>query len=270
MRAVCTLRSPPTYRRDVFCAGLEAAGYKLHDRVATPKPDDVLVTWNRYGEWHREALRWEQHGARVIVAENGYLGKQWADDSWYALSLWHHAGKGVWPYSDVRGTEQRSAGPEVDTAFADRWDSIGVNLLPWRPDGGEVIILHQRGIGEPGIKSPHQWHELMRARIKKARVRVHPGAGNTIELEHDVRDASAVVTWASGAALRCMAWGIPVWYDMHGWIGESAARHVRLYGDLPPVRDDDARLLMFRRLAWAQWRLEEIGSGKAFAALQQP
>ena len=38
------------------------------------EPGDVLVIWNRYSEMHLVASRAEAQGARVWVAENGYLG----------------------------------------------------------------------------------------------------------------------------------------------------------------------------------------------------
>lgn len=266
MRAVCLLRPAPVYRRDAVMVGLRAAGYEVHTKLP-PKlcASDILVSWNRYGVPDQQAHMVERAGGRAVIMENGYLGKDLAGDSWYAMSIGHHAGRGRWPFCDEpAGYWDMAAG----TGAAARWDDLGVQLAPWREPGGETIVLHQRGIGEHGIASPHRWAEDLTPRIKRARMRVHPGAGNTTSLEHDVRHASEVITWASGAALRCLTLGIPVWYAMPGWIGAPAALPLadRALG-LQPLRDDFARLAMFRRLAWAQWRLSEIESGHAFRTL---
>jgi hypothetical protein len=73
-----------------------------------------------------------------------------------------------------------------------------------------------------------------------------------------------VVTWGSGAALKALAMGVPVFHTFPQWIGAGAANP--LGSDLEkPFRGD--RLPMFRRLAWAMWPLHELESGAAFAAL---
>lgn len=262
MRALCLLRSPPVYRREAVCHGLRAAGYEVVAKLDKPEPADVVLSWNRYGAGHAHASRFEHAGARCVVMENGHLGKDFCGDSWYALALGHHAGRGTWPHADADAWAPWPGDPPPWTA---RWDALGVQLQPWRPPGGETIVLHQRGIGEPGIASPPGWAERVTARIKGARMRTHPGSGNKIELEHDVRNASRVITWASGAALRCLVLGMPVWYEMHGWIGAPAAHQLDRLA--VPRCDDAARLHMLRRLAWAQWRLSEIESGHAFRTL---
>ena len=49
-------------------------------------------------------------------------------------------------------------------------------------------------------------------------------------------------------------WGIRVESHMPNWIGEQD-------------NTDEGRVAMFRRLAWAQWTLEEIESGEPFQRL---
>lgn len=249
-RALCLLRDPPHYRRACFVEGLQAAGYCVVPALPNPEPCDVVVSWNRYGIGHETASRFERAGARVVVAENGYFGNGWRGESWYALAEGHHAGAGVWP----------DLGPG-------RWDTFGIEPAPWR-DGGETVILAQRGIGELGIASPLGWERALSQRIG-ARVRPHPGKTPTYTLEHDLRGAGAVVTWASSAALFALLAGIPAYYGMSRWIGAAAARHVNDIG-LGPRLDDAARLAMFRKLAWAMWEINEIRSGEAFRALLQP
>ena len=251
-RAVCMIRESLHYRRDAFCGGLRRVGYQLEPKLDRPTPDDVLVIWQRYGYYDEEAKRYEAAGARVLVAKNGYLGKHWRDGDWFALALGHHAGAGAW----VCG------GPE-------RWDDLKVAMFPWQTEGKETVILAQRGIGEPGVASPQNWAERTKQRLGTGRIRAHPGQReHTVSMRDDLSKASSVVTWASSGALWALLFGVPVWYEMPRWIGASAAKPLRDFGG-EPLRDDAARLTMFRSLVWAMWRLDEIHSGEAFVHLLQ-
>ncbi len=236
-RALCLIRHQLVYRREAFCSGLTAAGYRLTNTLPDPGPGDVLVIWNRYGSFHDFAIKFERRGADVVVAENGYI----RHGEYFALAKSHHSGAGTW----------RAGGNE-------RWDRLGIELQPWR-DGGETVILGQRGIGEPGIASPKGWASLMQQQIG-GRIRLHPGSGDCTPLEADLAKAGRVVTWHSAAALQALIMGIPVFCAFQKWIGMQAATPLAEY---PKARKVD-RLAMFRRLIWAQWRLDEIRSGEAF------
>lgn len=236
-RALNMLRADLPYRRSAFTAGLTVAGYMVVDSIPDPQPCDVLLTWNLYGGYFNEAQRFKAAGAKVLVAENGPLGKTWRGGEWFSLCEGHHAGAGTW----------KVGGPE-------RWDSWGVELAPWRT-GTETIVLGQRGIGEPGIRSPDGWGERMAGKLG-ARLRQHPGKEKT-PLEPDLLNAEKVVTWNSGAALKALMFGVPVWYDFPQWIGGMAASRI---GE-PLVRDDALRLAMFRRLSWSMFTLDEISEG---------
>jgi hypothetical protein len=243
-RAVNMVRDAPHYRRECFHAGLEAAGFKVCHGVDEPRPGDVLVIWNRYGRWDVEARRFEAAGAQVVVTENGYVG-----EGRYALALGHHAGLGVWR-----------------PGSGERWDALGIEVQPWRPEGGETIILDQRGIGERGIASPEGWAGMARARWG-GRIRQHPGKEMLgPSLAHDLRNASRVVTWASSAALHALILGVPVFYGLTGWIGRHACLPTDEMG-APGLRHSGHRLETLRQVAWAQWTLEEISSGFAFQYL---
>lgn len=251
MKAWLSLREGVHYRRDAFAAGLEASGYRvIHGLTHNPGPHDVLVIWNRYRENAVAASRFEMCGRPVLVAENGYLGNDFAGSRWYALSRNQHNGAGTWPEGD-----------------AARWDDLASELAPWR-QAGEVVILPQRGVGPPGVAMPPDWAEVTRDKLRakgiKCRVRPHPGTREAIPLEVDLANAGAVVTWGSGAAVKALAWGIPAFYSFPQWIAAGAALPVPELVQGRFKRDDAARLATFRRLAWAQWRLDEIRTGKAF------
>jgi hypothetical protein len=249
-RALILFRQGLHYRRDAFAAGLEAAGYRPVAQLPNPKPGDVLVIWNRMGEGHSRARMFEAAKAKVLVVENGYLGKEFRGEQWFAMARNHHNGAGYWP---------RGMGPE-------RWDSWGIQLAPWREPEGECVILAQRGIGEPGLRAPDGWLNLA-VSTTKGRIRRHPGTNKDgPSLEEDLRNASSVATWSSGAALKALVMGIPVFYGMPRWIGAGASARLDRFGHFSLV-DDRSRLAMFRQLAWAQWSMTEIENGSAFKAV---
>ena len=248
-RAQVLMKDGLHYRRQCFAHGLEVCGYTITE-VPDPRREDVLVIWNRSFRGADEAYKFERVGAKVIVAENGYLGKQFQGGNWYALAIGHHAGTGDWEVG----------GPE-------RWDDLHVPLADWVSGGTETVILGQRGIGEAGVASPDSWAEKCQARLG-GRIRRHPGKAEDapVSLAQDLANAKQVVTWGSSAALQALMLGVPVFYELPVWIGWRASLPIKDFGQ-EPKRDDAARLEMFRRLAWAQWQLDEIDSGVAFKRL---
>jgi hypothetical protein len=251
-RAHLLIRHEPLYRRDAFEAGLKECGYTLAGEPRDPPHrDDILVIWNRYGRNHAHATRFEQAGARVVIAENGALGRDWLGDHWYSITLSKPLAAGAWP-----------EGP------ADRWESFGQPLCAWRKGGHECIVLAQRGIGPPDVAQPSGWHQSTARALKSmhwlARIREHPGERPATPLSVDLQHALMVVTWASGAALKALAWGIPVVYGLHAWIGAECGLPLATFqGDL---RRPD-RSPFFHRLAWAIWRTSEISRGEPFRRL---
>lgn len=248
MIAWLSLRSVPE-RTDAFARGFAQLGYAVRSALTlTPGPRDVLAIWNRMGDNARAAAVFEARGCAVLVIENGYLGESFAGERCYAISRGQHNGAGLW----ARG------GPE-------RWASLGVQLQPWR-HSGETIILAQRGIGMPPVAMPRDWPGRV---AHLGRMRHHPGrAAPAVSLEHDLRRAGAAITWGSGAALKALVLGVPVFHAFVQWIGAPAARALK---DIAagPKRDDAARLAMFERLAWAQWRASEVASGAALHAVTE-
>ena len=240
------LKQTPNYRCESFAKGFIRHGYAIEfglPRAAVS--GDVLLIWNRSGLSDIAARGFEKVGNRVLVAENGYLGKQINGEVWYAISQNHHNGLGTWPIGS----------PE-------RWDAMHVELQPFRTGGDEIVLLPQRGIGEPGVAMPSHWLTKAQAQLN-GRVRFHPGLHSCIDLQKDLQNAKAVYTWGSGAAIKALTYGIPVVYDLAGWIGAEAGSRF----NLPLNRSEAKRQSMFEKLAWAQWRLSEIEYGIALEHL---
>lgn len=208
------------------------AGYRVAIGLnRAPREHDLLVTWNRIGAANDAAKLYFQ----VIVAENATWGNDFMGGQWLHLARDRHNTAGMF-----------------QVAGADRWDSLGVELAPFRIEG-ETVILAQRGIGSPPTSMPSGWPDSAWSR-HGGRIRRHPGRNKAISLEEDLKRCGKVVTWGSGAAIKALIMGIPVVSEMPDWIGKQD-------------NTEAGRLEMLRRLAWAQWRMDEIASGEPFVRL---
>lgn len=232
MRAWLNTRFAEGPKVEALKKGFERLGYRVvHGHTSSPGAGDLLCTWNRIHLGHIAARAFESAGRPVLVVENSSWGNSFAGARWLTMASNYHNMAGQFPVG----------GPE-------RWDGLEVGLDPWR-EAGETVILPQRGIGPPGVAMPRGWHSG-----KVGRVRLHPGQRDAKPLEDDLKDAGRVVTWGSGAAVKALMWGIKVESHMPNWIGEQD-------------NTDAGRLQMFRRLAWAQWTLEELATGEPMERL---
>jgi hypothetical protein len=249
-RAYLNLRYTVPERRAVFTAGLKKLGYDVvHGLTRDPREGDILVTWNRIHEGDTAARSFEERGNRVLVAENASWGNEFAGKHWYTLTRNYHNVAKTFPEG---GSE--------------RWDRLGIDLAPWRSESEypDTVILAARGIGPACHRTPSNWTEqaINLCRRENVRpsggttfVRQHPGRSRSqVPLEEDLRKCSKAVTWGSGAAIKALMLGIRVESYMPNWIGEQD-------------NTDEGRLEMFRRLAWAQWTMDDLASGFAFDRL---
>jgi hypothetical protein len=237
------------YRREEFSSGLKRHGFAVSfDRPRNPKEGDVLLIWNRSRANTKTADEFEAAGGIVIVAENGYLGQPQGGGKFYALALDHHNGAGRW----FVGDEARFEIPEE----------------PWRKKGDHILVLPQRGIGAPRVRMPSAWKTDIMKRLaqitdRPIRLRLHPGHKKT-DPKPDLINCHAAVTWGSGAGIKAIQAGVPVFHELGPWIGHCAAR--RLADDLEVCHTPD-RSELWRRISWAQWSLAEISSGQGFDRL---
>lgn len=237
-------------RHEAFAAGLAAMGLEL---VARPERADVLVTWNRHRpDVQRAALACTARGGRVVVCEEAYT-RRLVEGAHFAMALDGHNGAGRW-FPD---------GPE-------RWRRLGVTLAPWTRRGRHVLVCASRGLGAPELRQPAGWAEDLCRRLERLtrrpiRLRRHPGKGCGQEpLERDLEGAWAVVVWGSNAATQALVAGIPVFFEGPAIITAGAAER-GITGIEMPARPP--RQPVFERLAWAQWRLDEIARGDPYRHL---
>ena len=230
----------------------------------------MLVIWNRYGHYAQIADRFDAVGAAVIVAENGLIGhsenayaKQFdpSGAQLYTLALDYHNGGGRWWVGEPG-----------------RWREQGIQVHPWRQDGEHILVLPQRGFGHPKVAPPANWirrtlERLQRLTRREIVLRPHPANEPAkTPLSGALRGAWAAVTWGSGAAIKAICAGVPVFSDWQQWIGAPCARPIDCLE--APLDDDRARERMLDRLAWLQWTVPEIATGEPFRRLlsihQQP
>jgi hypothetical protein len=252
---IALLRNDPKFAHPELIYGLEKRRFKVVDRpVMDLTRDDVLVVWNRQSRTAALCAAAERAEARIIVIENGYFGREWRGGRWYALSLEHHY------TTPIRH-------------LPERWPLFGVDLKPWQPvQVNRVLLLPQRGIGEPGIGMPQGWAQkawrYFDERGWATDERGHPGAvGQTAadDLEDAIRGYYAVATWASSAGIKALVEGVPVinWYP--DWLMRAGCVPFdRWDGGTRPKTD---RLPAFERMAGGLWSAAEIASGEPFDEL---
>jgi hypothetical protein len=264
LKAYSLIRSQPYYRKQAFEEGLRKAGFEVvADRPQSGKPGEVLVIWNRYGDLHSLAERFESGGGRVLVAENGYLGRGGSvpkfdvhpggpkPGHYYSLSWGWHNGRGQWP----------SGGHE-------RFEALEVDIKPWRTDGDHILVCANRSFGVGKQVMPADWAKTASERLRRETkrpvvVRDHPGNNAPQRtLKADLRGAWAVMVWSSSVAVHALLEGIPTYIQAPFQVVKGAGASGPV--DAPSVPD---RRPHFERLAWSQWTVEEIQSGEPFAAL---
>jgi hypothetical protein len=232
------LRYTVPERREAFTKGLQRLGYNIREGSnAIPKTGDIFVTWNRIGAADNTARDFQAQGLPVIVAENASWGNDFAGKQWYTLARNYHNTAYQYPIGDLW-----------------RWDNLGIELMPFKKNNSSVIILPQRGIGSPPTVMPQQWATKAQSKYGGT-IRNHPGRNkNIVTLEQELQNYGTAITWGSGAAIKALMMGLKVKSEMPNWIGEQD-------------NTEQGRLAMFRKLAWANWELNEIKDGTAFAWL---
>jgi len=246
------LRNGPHYMPQAFSEGLEAAGYRVKTSISKPpKPDDLLLMWNRYGSFDQRAKQFEKIGAMVLIAENGYYGLDEHGKRLYAISK----------------NEHHHGGAKVDAT------RLNWPLNPFNKAGDTVLVCEQRGIGSPLMASPPEWAERTAKKIRalghKTRIRKHPGKYEPpISLADDLADCKLCVVWSSACGIESLVEGVPVVYDAPRWIAEDSAMRLQDWiasgAQKIPIID---RLAGLSNAASNQWTLAEVRSGMPFKRL---
>lgn len=259
-RAFLNIKKDPHYRRFSFESGLRRLGFGIVEHPLCLGEGDVAIFWNLYaGSTEVEAASLKARGVTVIVAENGYIGKDANGVQLYAMALDGHNGSGRWFVGE-----------------RDRLEKFGIRAEPLKKakPGAPFLICGQRGIGSSTMASPPGWHHRIEQELARAGIpyvtRPHPGMDQRerARLEDQILASAGVVIWSSACGVASLTLGVPVWRDAPHWVCEGAASVYKGPESLSsPNTSDEARRAALHRMSWAQWSVEEITEAEPFVAL---
>lgn len=246
------------YRREAFINGFAKLGF-IVERGQPSVPlaqDDVAVIWNKTARSEQTMQMARKGQGALLVAENGYFGKDANGHQPYAIALDGHNGSGRW-YAPDRS----------------RLDKTPLEFEPIKPAGdGKVLVADQRGIGSPLMRSPKDFGSNMVDAIRRRwpsreiALRSHPGkTAPTTTLAEDLEDCDSLVVWSSNSATLALQKGIPVHYCAPTMASAGASKPFQ--ANLAARFTEAERQMAFSRMAWAQWFLDEITSGEALETL---
>ncbi len=253
MKALLIANSQRLHQGEVMRAvanGMNRHGIETrleHSHAAAGCEDDFVVTWT-------DQVPLQTNGAAHLIMECGYIngtGAIFNDNRLRFISASWNRRHGLcdwnWP-QEVSG---------------DRWDSLGIELQPWRQGGDYALLLEQH----PGDAAAPKVAEFRQNIVQecasfgwKCRVRPHPSYHNNQQtLAEDLADASLAITWCSTASVEAVIAGVPTYTLGPGSIAAPVTR---------PLLNDDPytgnRVAWANRLAYRQWTIKELNEGSAW------
>jgi len=252
------MRVQQAHKREAIVEGFDALGYRQVNHPDQLVGEEILyVTWNLHGKLDQTS-KIIAKGGIVIVCENPYIKADVDGREYLAMAVNGHNGSGLIP----QGEE-------------DRLSRFGINPKPWRDGGDHILVIGQRGIGSPTMKSPPNWGERIAETLERSQDlpvihRPHPGRIQQTEqepLEKQLAGAACIVMWASNCATTALLDGIPVFYSAPHCVLQKGCRQGLMVEE--PLKSSVARKQAFWDLSYAQWNLDEIKSGEAFTRLME-
>jgi hypothetical protein len=204
--------------------------------------------------------RWTVEGRPWIYRDRGYLRRGRMARSGLAAG----AGEGYWRWH--LGTTQLD---RVAPRPSDRFARLGIAARPWRR-GGRHILVAEPSATLAVFHGLAGWGERTVAALRRHTDRPilvrpkPPPRGPATPLAADLKDAHALVTHTSNAAVEAAVLGVPIFVDP-----ASAARHVGLTDiakiETPVYPDRDAWLAA---LAYCQFSEAEMLDGTMWRLLE--
>lgn len=233
---------------------------------------DVCVVWGFKPPHFIEAMK--ATGARLLIMERGYFPDRFA----YSSLGWD-------------GLNNRATFPECTDGgerFNKHWPGL---LKPWKDGRGETVLVCGQVPGDasvygvnldtwaqsvvdkllskpmPGTKAA-KWDVVFRPHPlvkRQGAVRCPNGArlSTSATLSEDLADAKFCVTYNSNSGVESVCTGVPTVTLDQGAMAWDVSGHSIDESLMVPAREPWAH-----RLAWRQWRLEEIADGTAWDALK--
>ncbi|MGD9740285.1 MAG: hypothetical protein AB7O56_12150 [Bauldia sp.] len=241
-----------------FHKGLRRHGWRA-DFVADWEPCDLLVLWGV----HQDLIaRQQAHGGEVCILERGYIGNRFA---WTSVSFG----------GELNGRAEFRGVSDDASRFQKHFSGL---MQPWR-HGGDYALLIGQVPGDASLRPVHghldAWYAettaALTARNIPVRFRPHPAASQRRRLDKirsavlsrpgpsladDLAGASCVVTFNSNTGVEASFAGVPTIATDIGSMAYEVASHSVAEMLRRPDRETWAA-----RLAWKQWRREEMASG---------
>ena len=214
--------------------------------------DDFIVTWG-------DKQPTQCNGAAHLILECGYINGTDRDYKANRLRFistsWNKRG----------GLSDWNWHPEPS---AERWNSLGIELMPWKSDGEYVLLLEQC-VGDRAAPDVEKFRKLITSECARRKwplvVRPHPiSRRNQSTLAEDLAGASLAITWCSTASVEAVIAGVPTYTLGPGSITAPVTAHS--LSD-PPYMGD--RTTWAHRLAHRQWTLDEMRDGSAWPHIQR-
>lgn len=235
-------RSEP---REALIRGLEKIGHKV---CGDPQECHLLLTWTPWENSDRAVLKqdFEKAGRPVICIENGWLSPIDGRRYWQiAFGGWN--GTGIFP---------AWKGP-------DRWDSWGIELLPWKTSfqaggaPGESVMVAPQAIALADPRSmPIWWTEVICGFLDSQEISYTVRKKSSpVPLEEALDQSWLVCTWNSSLATKAVIRGVPVrFFGPQIMVSKLCTRGL---GEIK-LRD---RLPVLRKLAGSQFSAQELANG---------
>ena len=224
----------------------------------SPETCDVLIAWGVHQQEQIQAC--VDRGGHYLVMEAGHVGDRlrYTSCGWDGL-----AGRGRYP----------------DAPDGDRWGRLFGGLMrPWRTSGSYALLIGQvptdaavadlpsfQAWANKTVLDLHGYEVVYRPHPLSAGTFCPPGArlAKPAPLSADLADAACVVAYSSTASIEAVLFGVPTVTMSRGAMAWPVTSHV--IGDL--LTPD--RTAWAHRLAYAQWSLDELASGEAWAFLRE-
>lgn len=232
---------------------LRASGYE-HRPDRSPGPEDVAVFWKPSDQMHALAKQVRKLGAHVIVANEGFLSP--GRDGQPCLSL------------------TKNGPPSVGSWYVgegDRFTRLGQPLHEWRSSEGEEVVVCGFERGDWSARKPQNFEDVARRQLDRRlrelgrtdlKIRVLTSPPGEAAYEY-LNSAAALVTWCDNLANLATLWGVASYRLCPNYPNDAVYRGLRnLTHSREPNREE-----AFRRMAWSQWSVSELESGKPIEVL---
>lgn len=200
---------------------------------------------------------------------------------WTALEILPYATRTGRPFWHIDNGYYRSAGGRptgyyrityngMTPAYFDmNHPRLDVGFAPWRKDGKHIVLaMPGEHFGKPLGVNIARWRNTIQGNIaanSDRQVLVRQKAGRNLPLAHDLRNAWALVTHSSTAAVEAVRHGIPVFVSPM-----SAAAPV---GNLDLANLENpampTRNRWWQSLMWQQFTLNEMQAGIAWPIMMR-